>query len=133
MSGIVTQSFTPLSSDATTLQYLEQAIEAERPVDRAGPSPAAYEAWQYEADRRRLCNVIVLIYYLLILEGALRKWIAPGYQKELFFVRDPFYFLSMGSLSSKGSGLRRRYYSGAGWLWRWWASISRCGISKTRA
>ena len=91
-----------MNNDATTLQYPEQDIEGERPVERAGPTPAAYEAWQFEANRRTICNAIIVIYYLLILEGALRKWIAPGYQKELFFVRDPFLLFVYGFALLKG-------------------------------
>ncbi len=50
-----------------------------------------------ERHRRRIVSLIFVVYWLLILEGALRKWVLPQYQKELFFIRDPFviaiYFL----------------------------------------
>jgi hypothetical protein len=29
------------------------------------------------------------VYWLLILEGALRKWVLPQFQKEIYFIRDP--------------------------------------------
>lgn len=43
-----------------------------------------------EKIRRLIVNVCFIIYWLLIFEGALRKWFFPGFQKILFFVRDPF-------------------------------------------
>ena len=50
-----------------------------------------------ERRRRRIANLIFIVYWLLIFEGALRKWVFPQYQEELFFIRDPFvlaiYFL----------------------------------------
>jgi hypothetical protein len=52
-----------------------------------------------EKIRRLIVNVILIIYWLLIFEGALRKWILPFLHKALFFVRDPFvlyvYYLSI--------------------------------------
>ncbi len=79
-----------MSSHVITLQYPEQAVELELPLDRPTLTPAPYSASPNEASRRTLCNAIILIYYLLILEGALRKWVAPAFQMELFFIRDPF-------------------------------------------
>jgi len=52
--------------------------------------PLWIEQLERERTRQRLCNLVIIIYYLLILEGALRKWIAPSYQRPLFFIRDPF-------------------------------------------
>ena len=46
-----------------------------------------------ERARKRLVMLIFLVYWLLILEGILRKWILPEYSKELFFIRDPFVLL----------------------------------------
>lgn len=43
-----------------------------------------------EQVRRRIVNVIFIIYWLLIFEGALRKWLFPGIHKILYFIRDPF-------------------------------------------
>ena len=40
-----------------------------------------------------------MVYWLLLFEGVLRKWVLPQFQKELFFIRDPFvlaiYFLCL--------------------------------------
>lgn len=38
----------------------------------------------------RLVNLIFVIYWLLIFEGALRKWVAPELKNYIFFVRMPF-------------------------------------------
>ena len=46
-----------------------------------------------ERARRRLVMLVFLVYWLLILEGILRKWVLPEYSKELFFIRDPFVLL----------------------------------------
>lgn len=52
-----------------------------------------------ERGRRQIANLIFIIYWLLIIEGAIRKWVLPQYQQELFFIRDPFvlaiYFLCL--------------------------------------
>jgi len=52
-----------------------------------------------ESARRQIVNLIFVVFWLLIFEGALRKWVFPDYQRALFFVRDPFvatiYFLSL--------------------------------------
>jgi hypothetical protein len=42
-----------------------------------------------ESRRRRVVKLIFLVYWLLILEGALRKWVLPQFQKEIYFIRDP--------------------------------------------
>jgi hypothetical protein len=44
---------------------------------------------EHERTRRTLCNIIVIIYYLLILEGVVRKWVIPSFHKPLYFIRDP--------------------------------------------
>lgn len=43
-----------------------------------------------EALRRRLVALVFVIYWLLILEGALRKWVLPEYEQYLFFIKVPF-------------------------------------------
>jgi hypothetical protein len=40
--------------------------------------------------RRWLVYLTFTIYWLLILEGGLRKWVLPGYGRYLYFIRDPF-------------------------------------------
>ncbi len=45
---------------------------------------------QRENIRRLIVNLIFVVYWLLIFEGALRKWFFPDYHKALFFLRDPF-------------------------------------------
>jgi len=52
-----------------------------------------------ERKRRHLVNLVLIVYWLLIFEGILRKWIWPEYSQYLFFIRDPFvliiYFLAL--------------------------------------
>jgi hypothetical protein len=43
-----------------------------------------------EQARRRIVNVVLLIYLLAIFEGSIRKYIAPQFGQYIFFVRDPF-------------------------------------------
>jgi hypothetical protein len=40
--------------------------------------------------RKVVVGLILIVYWLLLTEGALRKWLLPDYHKILFFVRDPF-------------------------------------------
>lgn len=42
------------------------------------------------AVRRQIENLIIVLFWVLVLEGALRKWVWPQYARYLFFVRDPF-------------------------------------------
>ncbi len=44
--------------------------------------------------RRQVVAVVTAIYVLLIFEGALRKWLLPGFSQPLFFVRDPLVLLA---------------------------------------
>lgn len=43
-----------------------------------------------EKTRQSAVRIIFVIYWLLILEGALRKWILPQVEEILFFIRVPF-------------------------------------------
>ena len=43
-----------------------------------------------ERARHRIVSLVMLVYLLLILEGALRKWLLPSFGQLLFFIRDPF-------------------------------------------
>jgi hypothetical protein len=42
------------------------------------------------ARRRSIVRLVFVVYWLLIFEGALRKWLLPEIQQVLFFIRDPF-------------------------------------------
>ena len=42
---------------------------------------------------RHIEKLVLVVFWLLILEGALRKWVAPQLAHYLFFVRDPFVVL----------------------------------------
>jgi len=52
-----------------------------------------YTDIQREKMRSLIVNLIFVIYWLLIFEGALRKWMFPQYHRYLFFIRDPFVLL----------------------------------------
>jgi len=46
-----------------------------------------------EALRKNIVRLCFVIYWLLIFEGALRKWAFPSLASVLFFIRDPFLLL----------------------------------------
>ena len=60
---------------------------------------AERSALRRELMRRRIVRLIFVVYWLLIFEGVLRKWVLPEFSKELFFIRDPFvlwiYFIAL--------------------------------------
>ena len=43
-----------------------------------------------DSSRRRIVGMVLVVYVLLIVEGALRKWVLPEFGQVLFFIRDPF-------------------------------------------
>jgi len=46
-----------------------------------------------ETARKRIVSYVFLFYWLLIFEGALRKWAFPQYHQIIFFIRDPIVLL----------------------------------------
>ena len=52
--------------------------------------PETRTAINKERSRRLVVRLIFIIYWLLIFEGALRKWVFPGMHQFLFFIKDPF-------------------------------------------
>ena len=63
-----------------------------------------------EKPRRQVVRLIMVIYLLLLFEGALRKWVLTSFGPVLFFVRDPFvlmvYWLALRhSLYPRGNAL----------------------------
>jgi hypothetical protein len=74
---------------------------------------------RFEVHRRRIVTLIFIVYWLLILEGTLRKWVLPQYQQELFFIRDPF-VLSIYFLCIKYRILpRHQFWVTAAIIWMW--------------
>jgi len=47
---------------------------------------------QLEVVRKQIVILIFIVYWLLIFEGVLRKWVMPSMQILLYFIRDPFVF-----------------------------------------
>lgn len=43
-----------------------------------------------EAARKLIVRLVFVIYWLVIFEGALRKWVTPQFSSLLFFIKDPF-------------------------------------------
>jgi hypothetical protein len=61
-------------------------------VHRAAEKPAAPSA-DRPAVHRRIEALVLALFWLLILEGALRKWVLPQFASLLFFIRDPVVLL----------------------------------------
>ena len=62
-----------------------------KPVLSSRPAtPAAAGAPARELARRRVVQLVFVIYLLAICEGALRKYVLPQFGQYIFFVRDPF-------------------------------------------
>ena len=53
----------------------------------AAPRPKLAERRQVleESQRQPVVRLIFVLYLLLVFEGALRKWVLPGYQQYLYF------------------------------------------------
>jgi len=49
-----------------------------------------------EKSRRTIVVLIFIVYWLLIFEGALRKWAFPDIGNLLFFIKDPFVLIIYG-------------------------------------
>ena len=48
---------------------------------------------KFEKSRRKIVSYIFVVYWLLIFEGALRKWAFPQFHEIIFFARDPIVLL----------------------------------------
>ena len=59
------------------------------PVRLRVPFVAAAQARSLPANRK-IETLVVAFFWMLIAEGALRKWVAPSFSQYLFFIRDPF-------------------------------------------
>ncbi len=75
---------------------LRTAIALPRPAAAARPAIRSIE------------NLVLALFWLLLFEGALRKWVAPEYSRYLFFVRDPFvlllYWRALRTNALRGAG-----------------------------
>lgn len=65
---------------------VNNAIAADRQQKRS--------AWRAEKYRKKLVKYVFWIYWLLIFEGALRKWVFPQFSEIIFFARDPIVLLA---------------------------------------
>ncbi|WP_208527725.1 O-antigen ligase family protein [Methylacidiphilum caldifontis] len=48
----------------------------------------------FDKRKKRLTQLIIFIYILLLFEGAMRKWVFPSQGRILYFIRDPFVLLA---------------------------------------
>lgn len=78
---------------------------------------------RFEVRRRRIVQLIFIVYWLLLLEGALRKWVLPQYQQELFFIRDPFVLLIYFSCLKYHFIPRRRLWMIGATAWMWLGAL----------
>src|SRR5439155_22404052 len=64
------------------------------PATISRPTPSASDS----AELQKIRRLVYLYFFLLIIEGALRKWIVPQFSNPLLLVRDPvvlvIYFLA---------------------------------------
>lgn len=58
---------------------------------QAVPQPVAATAGR--PANRSIENLVIALFWLLLLEGVLRKWVAPQFAQYLFFIRDPVVLL----------------------------------------
>lgn len=53
------------------------------------PNPIVFADIDQEEDRRRIVILVLAILWIVVLEGSVRKWFAPGISKPLVFLKDP--------------------------------------------
>src|SRR5437016_963710 len=67
-----------------------------------------------EQHRRTVVRLICAVYWLMIVEGVLRKWIWPQWGRQLFFIRDPLVIWIYLLVWSRGVRVMRSLLYGAG-------------------
>lgn len=78
-----------------------------------------------ERSRRTVVKLVFVIYFLFLLEGMLRKWVAPQLSDVLYFMRDPFVLIVYWIAFSRG------LVRAQGWLLAWLivaAATTVCGM-----
>ena len=76
------------------------------PVAWTSTVPTNLVALTWERHRRFVVRIILAVYWLLIFEGALRKWVLPQFGRILFFVRDPLVLLVYALVLTRRTRLR---------------------------
>ena len=71
------------------LQNIQTAIRKGRTLSADKLPTESFDS-QKERARKWIVTLIFIVYWLLIFEGALRKWALPEAHSILFFIRDPF-------------------------------------------
>jgi hypothetical protein len=95
MAGIASPVTICRSSLMSAASLQPQALRApsdraRRLASRAGVVQGAVLSPAQERARKRLVWTVMIVYLLVIFEGAIRKYIAPQLGQYIFFVRDPF-------------------------------------------
>ena len=85
-------------------------------TERARAQALARDAGQ-EAARHRVVTLVLLVYLLVIVEGALRKWVLPQYSQYLFFLRDPVLLLIYAIATRHGLWPRGSLFLRLAWAW----------------
>lgn len=70
-----------------------------------------YSASEYPPASRSLKNLVWLYFWLLIFEGALRKWVAPQLSAPLLIVRDPIMILILFKAMTEGQMPRTGFFN----------------------
>jgi hypothetical protein len=96
-----------------------QSVAAVRAPEVTRSAPAtnarfAFAAADWESHRRAVVLLIYCVYWLLIFEGVLRKWLFPQWARPLFFVRDPFVLCIYAVVLVRGIRLSRSHLLQAG-------------------
>ena len=75
---------------------------------------SAFAALDWERHRRAVVLLIYGVYWLLIFEGVLRKWLFPQWARPLFFVRDPLVMCTYALVLIRGTRVSRSHLLQAG-------------------
>jgi hypothetical protein len=67
-----------------------------------------------DSARRRAVRLIFILFWMLMFEGALRKWVAPQYSAYLYFVRDPVLIYLYAVALRHGLFMRPRQFLNVG-------------------
>jgi uncharacterized membrane protein YgcG len=80
---------TPLSASQSDAPSTKRANDGKNTKTKSVRAPAV-PAVENEKIRQWIVRLVFIVYWLLIFEGAMRKWMFASMQEYLFFIRDPF-------------------------------------------
>jgi hypothetical protein len=91
-----------------TVNYQVPASRVRTTSRHPGNRPAAFGTIE-EGHRQLIVRLVFTIYFLILFEGILRKWITPQWGRPLFFIRDPFVLAIYILVLSKKIRFRRGF------------------------